>query len=120
QKYHMHAVEARNLASFLTPMMKLLPEERISAKLALEHPWLRGLPSPEVEEFVSRSSLNTAGPGPTRGDGPSGRGLPQGARGDRHGARGERGDRGEREEAYEDQYGEEEQRPVQAVQSPGD
>jgi len=57
QKYHMHAVEARNLASFLLPMLHLQPEERITALKALEHPWLQGLPAPEVEEYVSRSTL---------------------------------------------------------------
>lgn len=57
QKYHMHPVEARNLASFLLPMINLLPEERVSAKMALEHPWLQGLPSPEVDEYVSRTVL---------------------------------------------------------------
>eukprot|EP00435_Cladocopium_sp_Y103_P062194 s387_g23.t2 len=39
QKYHMHAIEAKSLASFLLPMLQLLPEDRISAKAALEHPW---------------------------------------------------------------------------------
>eukprot|EP00434_Breviolum_minutum_P024149 symbB.v1.2.021318.t3/scaffold1837.1/size99322/6 len=43
QKYHMHAIEAKSLASFLLPMLQLLPEDRISAKAALEHPWLRTL-----------------------------------------------------------------------------
>lgn len=62
QKYHMHAVEARNLASFLQPMLQLMPEERITAQLALEHPWLRGLPSPEVTEFVAMNSLATRPP----------------------------------------------------------
>eukprot|EP00932_Pfiesteria_piscicida_P010297 SRR837773.2120.p1 GENE.SRR837773.2120~~SRR837773.2120.p1 ORF type:complete len:325 (-),score=116.16 SRR837773.2120:77-1051(-) len=57
QKYHMHPVEARNLASFLLPMLKLQPEERITAQKALEHPWLKGLPAPEVDEFVARSVL---------------------------------------------------------------
>eukprot|EP00913_Durusdinium_trenchii_P031171 g29187.t1 len=28
QKYHMHAIEARSLASFLLPMLQLLPEDR--------------------------------------------------------------------------------------------
>ncbi|CAJ1409019.1 unnamed protein product [Effrenium voratum] len=58
QKYHMHAVEARSLASFLLPMLQLLPEDRISAKAALEHPWLRGEPSDDVTEFVNRNALN--------------------------------------------------------------
>mmetsp|Transcript_4302 Transcript_4302/g.7536 ORF Transcript_4302/g.7536 Transcript_4302/m.7536 type:complete len:634 (-) Transcript_4302:97-1998(-) len=62
QKYHMHAVEARNLASFLLPMLALIPEDRSSAKVALEHPWLQGLPAPEVTEYVSRTSINTQAP----------------------------------------------------------
>jgi len=73
QKYHMHPVEARNLASFLLPMLHLQPEDRISAQKALEHPWLQGLPAPDVEEFVARSALNAqmpegaAQPGPDSG-----------------------------------------------------
>merc|ERR1719382_610804 len=70
QKYHMHPIEARNLASFLLPMLRLQPEERTSAKSALEHPWLQGLPAPEVQEYVARSSLNSqmtgGGPLPER------------------------------------------------------
>merc|ERR1719382_1156510 len=70
QKYHMHPIEARNLASFLLPMLRLQPEERTTAKMALEHPWLQGLPAPEVQEYVSRSSLNSqmtgGGPLPER------------------------------------------------------
>merc|ERR1740117_2013350 len=50
QKYHMHPIEAVNLASFLLPMLKLAPEERITAQHLLLHPWLRGLPSPEAAE----------------------------------------------------------------------
>lgn len=92
QKYHMHPVEARNLASFLLPMLHLQPEERTTAKIALEHPWLQGLPAPDVEEYVSRSSLASQMPG---GDG---RGAPErGSRGaeDREGEpRGAKGPRG--------------------------
>ncbi|CAE7650135.1 SRPK1 [Symbiodinium pilosum] len=58
QKYHMHEVEARSLASFLLPMLHLLPEDRISAKAALEHPWLRGEPSEDVIDMVNRNALN--------------------------------------------------------------
>ena len=54
----MHEVEAQNLASFLLPMLQLLPEGRISAKAALEHPWLRGELSEEVMEMVNRHALN--------------------------------------------------------------
>lgn len=65
QKYHMHAIEAKSLASFLLPMLQLLPEDRISAKAALEHPWLRGEPSDDVYEFVNRNALHM----PRLGDG---------------------------------------------------
>jgi len=62
QKYHMHPVEARNLASFLLPMLRLQPEDRSTAKTMLAHPWLQGLPSPEVTELVARNSLNSYPP----------------------------------------------------------
>jgi|EP00927_Polykrikos_kofoidii_P046308 serine/threonine-protein kinase SRPK3/serine/threonine-protein kinase SRPK1 len=54
QKYHMHPFEAKNIASFLGPMIRLSPEERGTAQQLLSHPWLRGLPSPEVAEAVAR------------------------------------------------------------------
>lgn len=57
QKYHMHRVEARNLASFLLPMLRLNPEERSTATQMLSHPWLRGLPSPEALDMDMRTSL---------------------------------------------------------------
>jgi len=84
QKYHMHPLEARNMASFLLPMLRLQPEERTTAKAALEHPWLLGLPSPEVTEFANRSSLNT----PNVADGTA---WVQHERGERGGDRGDRG-----------------------------
>lgn len=59
QKYHMHPVEAMNLASFLEPMLRLLPEKRAPAHELLNHPWLRGLPTPEASEYAAR-----AGPPP--------------------------------------------------------
>lgn len=62
QKYHMHRVEAVNLASFLTPMLHLNPEDRHSAQAMLVHPWLQGLPAPECMELVARSSLAVAQP----------------------------------------------------------
>jgi len=87
QKYHMHPLDARNLASFLLPMLRLLPEERITAKAALEHPWLQGLPSLEVAEYVARTSLNTAPPSeappPARGGGERVGGGERGAATDR-------------------------------------
>lgn len=51
QKYHMHPVEAKNLASFLLPMLRLSPQERNTAQTLLCHPWLRNLPCPEVQEM---------------------------------------------------------------------
>merc|ERR1719326_2761533 len=48
QKYHMHPLEAKNMASFLLPMLRFNPEDRHTAQALLNHPWLRGLPSPEV------------------------------------------------------------------------
>merc|ERR1719160_86898 len=54
QKYHMDEMEARNLASFLLPMLRLNPEERRSAADMLTHPWLRGVLS---EEAQSREKL---------------------------------------------------------------
>lgn len=54
QKYHMHPMEAKNLASFLLPMLRLMPEERATAQQLLDHPWLRGLPCPELMEAVAQ------------------------------------------------------------------
>jgi len=85
QKYGFHYLEARNLTSFLLPMLNLLPESRVSAKVSLDHPWLRGLPSPEVEEFANTRVLHSTQPSDLplrrdehereargeRGDGPS-------------------------------------------------
>lgn len=51
QKYHIHPIEARNLASFLLPMLAFEPAERATAQQLLSHPWLRGLPAPEVHEL---------------------------------------------------------------------
>merc|ERR1719188_507426 len=53
----MNPVEARNLESFLSPMLRLNPEERVTARQSLEHPWLRGLPCPAVTEQAARASL---------------------------------------------------------------
>jgi len=60
QKYHMHPIEAKNLSSFLMPMLRLMPEERSTAQQLLSHPWLRGLPSAEVSEFVARRGPQAA------------------------------------------------------------
>jgi serine/threonine protein kinase len=71
QKYHMHPAEAVNLASFLLPMLRLQPEERLSAQALLSHPWLRGLPSKEASEAVAQmtsipAQLTAGGPGMER------------------------------------------------------
>merc|ERR1711957_1047136 len=67
QKYHMHPLEAQNLVSFLLPMLRQLPEDRITAQACLEHPWLRGLPSHEAAQAAAQSSLNSGQPRPTDG-----------------------------------------------------
>merc|ERR1719263_1558663 len=74
----MPVVEAKNLHSFLMGMLKLNPEERHTAQKILTHPWLQGLPCPEVSEFVNRNSLATMNPVlgnslPPYGEGRSGR-----------------------------------------------
>eukprot|EP00929_Paragymnodinium_shiwhaense_P118222 TRINITY_DN9014_c0_g1_i1.p1 TRINITY_DN9014_c0_g1~~TRINITY_DN9014_c0_g1_i1.p1 ORF type:complete len:641 (-),score=164.82 TRINITY_DN9014_c0_g1_i1:354-2276(-) len=68
QKYHMHPIEAKNFASFLSPMLRLSPEDRASAMDCLAHPWLRGLPCPEVSEAVARLPPQTMPP-PDRDNG---------------------------------------------------
>jgi len=80
QKYHMHRVEAKNLASFLIPMVSLLPEDRATAQRMLEHPWLQGLPCPEALEMDMRNSslldaplMSEGPPGPPGGEERQGR-----------------------------------------------
>jgi serine/threonine protein kinase len=53
QKYHMHPIEAKGMASFLIPMLRLAPEERASAQSLLEHPWLKGQPCAEVADAAA-------------------------------------------------------------------
>jgi len=53
QKYHMHPIEAMNLASFLLPMLRLSPDQRGTAQSLLAHPWLMGLASPEAHAQVA-------------------------------------------------------------------
>jgi serine/threonine-protein kinase SRPK3 len=50
-KYRMHQVMARTLSSFLLPLLDLDPDARATAQNHLNHPWLRGLPSPDCDEF---------------------------------------------------------------------
>eukprot|EP00392_Amoebophrya_sp_AT5.2_P003879 g3884.t1 len=49
QKYGVDIMEARNVATFLIPMLALNPENRVTAQQHLSHPWLRGLPSPDLD-----------------------------------------------------------------------
>merc|ERR1712183_231214 len=57
QKYHMHPYEAKNLASFLLPMLKLEPVERASAQQLLHHPWLCGAPDPALAKEIAASMI---------------------------------------------------------------
>jgi len=69
-KYRMAPVPARSLASFLMPMLALDPDLRPTAQRALEHPWLKGLPSDDCNEFFKpHAALGPLGEsGPGRGD----------------------------------------------------
>jgi serine/threonine-protein kinase SRPK3/serine/threonine-protein kinase SRPK1 len=61
QKYKFNPVPARTLASFLLPMLKLDPDARPSARKMLKHPWIRGLPCDECNEFFQpEAALNFA------------------------------------------------------------
>lgn len=40
KKYNVKPEEAREIQDFLLPMLEIVPEKRISAREALEHPWL--------------------------------------------------------------------------------
>jgi serine/threonine-protein kinase SRPK3/serine/threonine-protein kinase SRPK1 len=51
QKYKFNPVRARTLSSFLLPMLHLDPEQRPTAQKMLRHPWIRGLPCDECNEF---------------------------------------------------------------------
>jgi serine/threonine protein kinase len=93
QKYHQHPIEAMNLASFLLPMLRLSPADRHTAQQLLAHPWLRGLPAPEVQERVTRGpvapvSTGAIPPGRDRGSGEE-----EGARGDDRADRADRADK---------------------------
>lgn len=64
QKYHMDQVEARSLASFLLPMLRLAPDDRSTAQALLSHPWLQGLPVMEAPEPPTPAApAATAAPG---------------------------------------------------------
>merc|ERR1711971_760680 len=47
-------MEAKNIASFLGQMLRFFPEDRSTAQQLLQHPWLRGLPCPELQEMAGR------------------------------------------------------------------
>jgi len=62
QKYHMSFLEAKNLASFLLPMLTLNPKDRHTARQMLQHPWLKGQPSDDLlEYFHPRGGLGQPG-----------------------------------------------------------
>jgi len=44
EKYHFSKEESDLIASFILPMVDWLPEKRVTAKEALQHPWLRDVP----------------------------------------------------------------------------
>jgi len=46
KKYKFSPADARDLASFLQPMLALDPEKRASARAMLQHPWLRNEAAP--------------------------------------------------------------------------
>jgi len=60
-KYQIPQMEARNLASFLLPMLKIDPAERITAQEQLKHPWLRGLPSDDLKELFTPTQIQPTG-----------------------------------------------------------
>lgn len=43
EKYRFPLEEAKDLASFLLPMLEYIPEKRVSAAQCLQHPWLSGV-----------------------------------------------------------------------------
>ena len=53
QKYHMSPADAREVASFLRPLLEFAPDKRCTMQEALRHPWLtrpQGSSPPPVEE----------------------------------------------------------------------
>ncbi|KAG2432364.1 hypothetical protein HYH02_012937 [Chlamydomonas schloesseri] len=54
EKYKLSEEEAASLTSFLTPMLRFVPEERATAAEMLNHPWLRGERSPPQADTDAR------------------------------------------------------------------
>lgn len=57
-KYHVKKEEATLLADFLTPMLEVIPQKRMTSWQALHHPWLYDMsseffevPDPELREL---------------------------------------------------------------------
>ena len=53
QKYHMSPADAREVASFLRPLLEFAPDKRCTMQEALRHPWLtrpQGSSPPPVED----------------------------------------------------------------------
>jgi len=58
KNYHLHYIEAENLAHFLMGALALTPEDRMTAYQLLGHPWLQGYLHPEVSaKFMRRMPL---------------------------------------------------------------
>jgi serine/threonine protein kinase len=54
---HSPTFQASSLASFLTPMLEFVPEQRATAAEMLSHPWLQGNPE-EEEAFLAQVGLS--------------------------------------------------------------
>lgn len=48
EKYSWSRLDAANFVSFMEPMLEIDPAKRITAREALNHPWLEGLPHPSI------------------------------------------------------------------------
>lgn len=61
QKYSMHILEAKNLASFLKPMLTMDPSDRIAACDHMDHPWLRGMVDPALHPNIDPMAMHMNG-----------------------------------------------------------
>lgn len=62
EKYLLTVEHARELSSFLLPMLRLDPKERASAKEALAHPWLQGVVTQGELELALRAQRQSQQP----------------------------------------------------------